>query len=67
MKRLFEKLGLSNSKEKEKEKEKEAGKVIEAYVKGKKDIYVTGKLNGIAFESMAKDDTLKACFFSKKE
>jgi hypothetical protein len=65
VKRLFEKLGLSNSKEKE--KEKEAGKVIKAYTKETKDVYVTGKLNGIAFESMAKDDTLKGCFFSKKE
>lgn len=63
MKRLFEKLGLSNSKE----KEKEAGKVIKTFAKDAKDIYVTGKLNGIEFDSISKNDTLKGCFFSKKE
>jgi len=56
---------LSNSKDSE--KEKEAKGVTKASANEKKEIYVTGKLNGIAFESMAKDDTLKGCFFSKKE
>jgi hypothetical protein len=65
VKSLFEKLGLSNSKDSE--KEKEAKGVTKASANEKKEIYVTGKLNGIAFESMAKDDTLKGCFFSKKE
>lgn len=62
MKKLFEKLGLSNSKE----KEKKSGKVIKDYAKKSKEIF-TEKLSGIEFDSIAKDDTLKGCFFSKKE
>jgi len=63
VKRLFNKLGFLNSKE----EEKEARKITKVYPKDTKDVKVSEKLNGIAFGSMAKDNTLKGSFFSKEK